>query len=243
LLLQKNKNEKTMNHHSYLDGLGKVKAKPRKKASHKEEDEDDEPAQRKTKRGKKNYTYVDTIDEQVKLLRRFKNMAGSKKAVKRQRLLTFIKALQRAIHEKRIRKADHYASEIDTAQKLAIQIYQRTSGVNVDVKVPAAFYERITEISRSEKVRPSVAFLKRFVGFIGKSYNEGGVGMKKLSDTVKFMYERGMIRESDPFYNKVKEAQRALERAISNRERINVPAATLSGLNGIIADEGAVGFL
>lgn len=235
----KNKKKKTM----YNKRKG-AKHKPAKKARTRREEEEEEPATQKTKRGKakRNYAYVDAIDEAVKLLRRFKNMAGKKVPVTR--LLTFIKALQRAIHERRIRKSDRYASEVDTAQKIAIQTYQRSSGQNVEMKVPTAFKERVNEIARSEKVRPSVAFLKRFVGFVGKPYHETGARMKKLLENLGFMYERGMIRQTDPYYNKVKEAERALNRAISDRARINVPAATLSGLNGIIAEEeSAAGFL
>ncbi len=226
----------------YNRDLGKIKSKPRKKAKVQDE-EDAEPENQKAKsgKGKKNYTLVDTIDEQVKLLRRFKNMAGKKIPVSR--LLTFIKGLQRAIHERRLRKSDRYATEIDQAQRLAISAYQRSSGQNVEMKVPTALFERVSEIAKSQKVRPSVAFLKRFVGFVGKSYHEVGTRLKKLNENLVFMFERGMIQQSDPYMKKVKEAERALSNAIKNRERITIPAATLNGLNGIIAEEGAAGFL
>ncbi len=206
-----------------------------RKSKMKKQQSGDEP---KIKRGKK-ASLVDTIEESVKLLRRFKNMIG--KTVPSSRLLSFIKSLQRSIHERRIRKSDRYASEIEVAQKIAVQAYQRNSGKNVEVKAPSAFADRLAEISKSEKVRPSVSFLKRFVGLIGKPWHEVIKPLRKLIAALEFMIERKMITESDPYYAKVRDAQRAMQRANAGRERVTVPNATLNGLNGIIDREGHVG--
>jgi hypothetical protein len=235
-----------MMYRRYNRDLGATKTKSRKKAKTRSDEEDEEKVQKfirdvKKRKTKENVVLVDTIDEQVKLLRRFRNLAGKKIPVSR--LLTFIKALQRAIHERRLRKSDRYASEIDQAQRLAIQTYQRSFGANVEMKVPNALLERVSEISKSQKVRPSVAFLKRFVSFVGKPYHEIIKRLRKLHENLTFMFERGMIPQNDPYIKKVKEAERAIINALKNRERITIPAATLNGLNGIIAEEDAAGFL
>jgi hypothetical protein len=219
----------------WLDIGGKLTAtgleKLRNSKMKKKQKSGDEP---KIIRGNK-AALVDTIEESVKLLRRFKNMIG--KTIPSSRLLSFIKALQRAVHERRIRKSDKYASEIDVAQRIAVQAYQRTTGKNVEVKAPSAFAERVAEISKSEKVRPSVSFLKRFVGLIGKPWHEVIKPLRKLIAALEFMIERKMITDSDPYYAKVRDAQRAMEKANANRERVSVPNATLQGLNGIIERE------
>ena len=221
------------------DELGATKRKSSKK--HKKQASEEKERKSKSTRSKKNYTLVDTIDESVKFLRRFKNMAN--KRIPASRILTFIKALQRAIHERRIRKGDKHAAQIEQAQRIAIAAYQKSSGVNAEMKVPGEFFEKISDVARSEKVRPSVAVLKRFVGMVGKPYGEIASSMKKLAGNLGFMYERGMIRESDPYFAKVQEAHRALEKAIRDRSRLTISSAALSGLNGIIADESVAGFL
>src|ERR1041385_1128318 len=187
-------------------GLGKIKASRKNKAKiHRKT----ESKTRKSKRSndQNDFAYVDAIDEQVKFLRRFKNLG--KDAIPVKRLLAFIKTLQRAIHERRLRKNDRYAKEIDEAQRIAISSYQKANGLKVNVKIPTALFERVTEIAKSVKVRPSVAILKRFVGCIGKPYHEVSKRMNNILESLRFMYERGMIRESDPYFSKVKDAQRA----------------------------------
>jgi hypothetical protein len=226
-------NERTFN------GFGAVKRKAAKKKASRARDEEEE--EEKPVRKKFYPHYVDFINEQIKFLRRFKSMAGKTIPVKR--LLTFIKGLQKAIHERRIRKGDRYATQIDQAQRFALQNYQRASGVNVEVKIPRAFVESLKEIGKSEKVLPSVSFLKRFVGLVGKSYREVGERLRNLRKNLSYMYEKRIIRENSAYFQKVKEAEKAMDRAIGNRGTLTIPEATLSGLSGIVADETASGFL
>lgn len=218
-----------MYHKNSESDLGKTKSRRKNPAKEK-----------RSGKEKKNYALVETIGEQVKFLHRFKNLCG--KSIKTANLLSFIKALQKAIHEKRIRKSDKYAHEIDNAQKISIAAYQNAKGMKAEMKVPKPFFERLNEIAKSEKVRPSVAFLKRFIGMIGKPYTEVSARMKKTLDAFEKMFESGTIRKSDPYFSKVEQAHQALEAAVKTKQRIKIPAATLNGLNEIIEEPGA-GFL
>ncbi|MEW6469645.1 MAG: hypothetical protein AB1458_12010 [Bacteroidota bacterium] len=222
-----------------LEGLGRTK---RGKAPKKKVQEKPEKKARKAKKAKKDTAEkVEIIAEPVKFIRRFKNMVG--KEVEAKRVLTFIKSLQKAIHERRIRKGDPYSKEIDQIQGIAISHYERGKGKYIEIKPKADFVARIKAIAGSQKIRPSVAFLKRFVSLIGRPWRELKEPLEKLATTLVFMANRRLITESDKYYDKVEKARDAITYSLKHKTSLKIPATTLSGLNGIIAQEGGAGFL
>ncbi|MCU0432528.1 MAG: DNA repair protein RadA [Bacteroidia bacterium] len=217
--------------------LGRINKKrkrptPKQQPEEEEEEETEEVHARASKK-KTKAAQVETIDEQVKLLKRFKPMIG--KTVPLMRLLNFIKALQRAIHLRKIRKSDRYASELDTVQRIALKAYNGASGNTVAVKAPAELVERLKAISTSQKVRASVKFLQAFVNVSGIPYREVSTRLKTLLERLDFFTERGLITPSDPYYSNVQTAAKILRKAIAERSPVFVPQVELNGLAGIIS--------
>ena len=210
--------------------LGRITKRKQRPA----EDEEEEPIEETPKaQKKKKAAQVEMIDEQVKLLKRFKPMIG--KTVPLSRLLNFIKALQRAIHLRKVRKTDRYAAELENVQRIALKVYNNASGNTVTVKAPAELAETLKAISTSQKVRASVKFLQAFVNVSGIPYREVSTKIKTLLERYEFFVERGLITASDPYYSNVQTAVKILRKALAERSPVFVPQVELNGLAGIVS--------
>jgi|GEM_PF-5501913 len=213
---------------SYANELGTTRKKKRKAP----------PKIRKEPKEKKQKTsLVNSIDVQVKLLRRFRLMTREGWMYTHTEVETFIKKLQKAIYETPIRKSDRYAAQIEEAQRFVINAYNNRGAGMIGIKIPAAFRQELEVIAKSEKVRPSVALLKRIVGCVGLPYNKAAKRFKNIRKALDFMHERGLVKESDPYYDMLRTCARALDKAMSNHKPLQISSAMLSGLNGIIRKE------
>ncbi|MCU0435420.1 MAG: hypothetical protein MUC87_18325 [Bacteroidia bacterium] len=215
--------------------LGRITKKVKRPVKKQYEEPEEEEEQDETPKApkKKKAAQVEMIDEQIKLLKRFKPMIG--KTVPLTRLLNFIKALQRAIHLRKVRKTDRYADELETVQRFALKAYNGASENTVKVKAPADLVERLKTISTSQKVRASVKFLQAFVNVSGIPYREVSTRIKTLLERLDFYTERGLIKPTDPYYSNVQKAANILRKAIDERTPVFVPQVQLNGLAGIVS--------
>jgi DNA polymerase/3'-5' exonuclease PolX len=126
--------------------------------------------------------YVERIPEELRFIRRFVNLDG--KAKTKEQVLSLINSLQRAIVERRIRKTSPFAREIDYIQQTLIEVYNfRFTGNTYKFKIQPAKLNALLAMVNSEKVMPSVSYLKKGIGVSGKPGMK--LRAKNLLNTVK----------------------------------------------------------
>jgi hypothetical protein len=177
--------------------------------------------------------YVERIPEELRFIRRFVNLNG--KAKTREEVLLFINSLQRAIIERRIRKISPFAKEIEYIQESLINIYnEKFTGKRYTFNISPTKRNMMLEIINSEKIMPSVRYLKKGVRVSGKP------GMKtqaeRLLKTVEKSIKNKQIKGNDPHYGQLKELQNSLTTFVSGKgakgtREMSVRRAALSGKN------------
>ncbi|MDR2963476.1 MAG: DNA repair protein RadA [Bacteroidales bacterium] len=95
-------------------------------------------------------------------IKRFCTLDGKNSRVSREPALRILKALQKAIVEKIIRKTSPYAKEIQHIQENLIKIIE--SNASEAIEIP----EKYKEIAKSQKINPETAIIKAFIAIQGK---------------------------------------------------------------------------
>ena len=170
---------------------------------------------------------VEHIREEIKFIKRF---VGLQKKVKSPNaILSFIKALQRAIVQKLIRKTSPVAKEIEMIQERLIQTYSRMKGDETFL-INEKDLNKLVVIAGGEEVYPSITVIKRFVGMQGKQMED-----KKINSFITYMenlVKKGKISKEDPYADKVNQIYRKLKTRTSRT--ISISNAELNGLEGIV---------
>ncbi len=178
-----------------------------------------------------NPTLVERIQEELKFIKRYVNLDGKTKTKKE--MLSFVNSLQKAILEKRIRKTSQYAKEITYVQDALIRLYNGMADKIVLTLKPET-REKLIKLTGVEKVYPSVAFIKRYIGLNGKA------GMKEkakmLFNQIEKAYENGTISAKDPYVRELAEIKENLEEFIGKEtvRILMIEKNTLNGLEGIL---------
>ncbi len=200
----------------------KAKAGAKKKAM-------DEKPVIKSEKSPETVTDVEKITPEIACIKRYVGMHGKTKD--RKQILNFINSLQRAIVEKRIRKASLYAKEIENIQEQLIACYDMM-GESILIKIDEKTYNSYLAIAGSEKALLSIALIKQFIGLHGKK----GVKEKAqaLSGRINKALKNERITDSDPYIDELQIVTKALEEYLQGRTRVlEISSAALNGLMGI----------
>lgn len=238
-----------MDNYEFLSGLGKISRKSSKAAKGRpkklqpeEEEEQEEPSPKKGKKdGKPKPRKVEQIDIGIGVIRRFVNLVG--KAKPAAQIATFIRFLQKQMYQRVLTHRHPYASEILQVQSILVGTYNRAKTDTITIKIDRDDYEHLYRISRTEKVRPSVGFLKRYVSVVARPYNrDTKQKMKTLLENLQTMFEKKLIAGNDPYIEQVKKAGNELQRGLSNNAPVKVSVNELNGISGIIGQETSGSF-
>jgi hypothetical protein len=181
---------------------------------------------------------VERIEEEVKFIRRF--VLLNKKEKTKEQILSFIKQLQKAIIERRIRKVSKYAKQIEFIQDNLLKFYNSMKSTGT-LEISAKLLPLLTEIGGSEKVRLSINYMKRFVGIHGKNITKEKA--KQLFNLIVDAIQKGKISKTDPYIKKINEVLASLKHfyEVSKRnETLEVHEAVLNGLEGALSGIGCV---
>ena len=193
------------------------------------------PAPKKAAPKKKATPKVDLVErvpEEVRFIKRY-TLLNDKVKTKHQVLL-FINALQKAITEKRIRKTSAYAKEIAQIQDRLVKLYNEMGG-EAKVEIGAGTLARYKRIADSEKIMPSITYIKRFISLHGKS----GVKekAKRLHDQLLKAVKAKKLQESDPYRKRLDEVYRSLVEYIGGKTKTpTITQAELNGLMGMVEE-------
>ena len=146
-------------------------------------------------------------------------------------ILLFINALQRAILERRIRKTDVYAKQINIIQESMVTLYNKmgaTSTITLDKKMK----EDLLRIAGTQKQRLSVAYMKRYVGLQGKHITKEKAG--QLAKLIVAAISKGNIPAGDPYRQRLNRIHDSLKHFMLNakpKETLQIHEAALNGIH------------
>lgn len=171
---------------------------------------------------------VERIDDAVRFIKRYALLHGKIKTD--MQILHFLNALQKAILEKRIRKASNYASQIEYIQKNLVKLYNNM-GKDVEIKLHEPVLKEFLEIAGSEQVRLSVTYMKRYVSLQGKHIDKEKA--KRLHSLVSNAIKQQKINGADPYMDKIKRVLNSLKNFIDKAKPADTLQLHSTVLNGI----------
>jgi hypothetical protein len=184
--------------------------------------------EKKVKQSKepKNVRHVEHIREEVKFIKRYVGLHNKVKTPNA--ILTFIKALQRSIVQKLIRKTSPLSDEIEMIQNKLVQAYNKMKGEE-SFAINEKDLNHLVAIAGGEAVYPSIAVIKRYIGLQGQSDEKKIHGFMKYLEN---LVEKKKITKDDPYADKVNAIYKSIKQRTS--AKISISKAELSGLEGIV---------
>jgi len=175
---------------------------------------------------------VEAIEDELKFIKRFVLMNGKTKSP--EQVLNFLDALQKAIIERRIRKTSRYASEIKIIQEKLVQLYNHmTEPTTIHLKPETM--QQMTTLVKSEKVMPSINFMKRYVRLQGKEGVKDKI--KKLLEDMKKAVKNGVLTKSDKYADRVNAMHKHMTEVLDDSKKhvaLDISKHELNGLMGIL---------
>lgn len=181
---------------------------------------------------------VEHIEEELKFIKRFALLNGKTKTA--EQVLSFINSLQKAIIERRIRKSSPYANEIKIIQEKLIDVYN-SMGDTIEIQLKPDTMQRMIKLAKSEKVMPSIQYIKRYVSLQGKPDIKERA--KKLHDDMQRAVKTGKITKKDKYAAKLNKIWLTLHDFVTGGKGKSLPIsnAELNGLMGILNQCGCNG--
>ena len=203
-----------------------VKASPAKTKKKSPAKPQAKPRAVKTSVSKTEAKPVEMLPEEIRFIRRYVAMHGKVKS--KLSVMRLLSSLQKAMLEKRIRKTSPYANEMLQIQDQLISCAERM-GEEAEISIASKHLEHYKEITSSQRIRDSIALLKRFVAIHGREGMEERA--ERLMKSMERMVKKGKIRKDDPYAAKLSEAYKSLK--IFLRDKTAAPEIKESELNGI----------
>lgn len=169
---------------------------------------------------------VEHISEEIKFIKRFVSLHNKTKPPNA--ILAFIKALQRSIVQRLIRKSSPLATEIQMIQDKLIHAYSKMKG-EIAFEINEKDLSRLVGIAGGEQVYPSITVIKRFIGLQEKSDED------KIHSFLKYMEnlaKNKRLTKDDPYADKVNEIYKRIRQRTS--AKIVISEVELNGLEGIL---------
>lgn len=174
---------------------------------------------------------VERITEELRFIKRFVNLNGKTKT--KEEILRFINSLQKSILEKRIRKTSPYAGQIKSVQDKLIEVYNNMK-TKIRIELKPETFESLKKLTKEEKVRASVNFIKNYISLNGKT------GMKKKADNllkrITRMVDKKKIPADDPYMDELIQITKNIEAFLDDpsMKMLAIEKNELNGLEGIL---------
>ena len=172
---------------------------------------------------------VELISPEVSLIKRFALLQNKEK--NRQQILNFVKAIQKAIIERRIRKTSKYANVISFIQKQLVNTYN-TMGESIGFRFTTQDYNKYLKIAGAEYLLPSVQFIKAYINMIGQSITQEKAA--RLLERIEHALGNERVAPTDKYLKEIKLIIAALQRFLKSKDSPALTEAQLNGLEGII---------
>ncbi|MBL6445689.1 AAA family ATPase [Fulvivirga sp. 29W222] len=170
-------------------------------------------------------------DKDFYFLKRFLNLLNKTKS--KHQIGLYVKALQRSIIAKEIRKTSKYAEHIMKIQdKLCAKFNRMKDSEATTLSIEKKWEDELRAIANKEKVYKSVMLIKRYIGLAGKRAADKA---KLLLKAIESAFRKQEIGKGDPYYETINEIRKNLKKS-TDGSAIKIDQAELSGLRGIVED-------
>ena len=174
---------------------------------------------------------VEQISPEVAFVKRFALLNGKTRT--KSQVLNFIKALQKAIAEGRIRKTSKHAKVIDEIQKILVRRYN-TMKMETDFKFRYEDEIRYLKVANAEYLLHSVRFIKRYLNMLGRDVTKEQV--KSFHIQIEHAIEKGFVSAKDKYMKHIRFILKSLQGFIksSGHKALTVSESELNGLEGVL---------
>lgn len=181
-------------------------------------------------------TGVEMISPDIAFIREWASMNGKVKPINK--LAGFVKRMQIAIVEKRIRKDAPFADEFMAVQREAIKLHKKSESSRnkeVLVEIPAPRFAVLAEIGGLQHLLPTVQFIKAYMRMMGKPVEREKV--LNLHKRIKAAAEKIVFTNKDKYIEQIRHIINSLEVFAKTKKRtgiLEIHPAQLNGLQGIL---------
>jgi len=174
---------------------------------------------------------VELVSPEVIFIKRYALLNGREK--NKQQVLNFIKGLQKAIVERKIKKKSRYAHIIEHIQKQLVSVYNKMDEVT-GFSFTGADLAKYLKIAGAEHLMPSVRFIKSYIGMEGKAISKEKAN--NLFEKIKEAIEKRYITPADKYMKHIRIILGSLERFLKKEgeKALTITDAQLNGLAGIL---------
>lgn len=179
-----------------------------------------------------NVKKVERIDDAIVLIKRFINFHGKRKSY--DQVMNLLKAVQKAILEKRVGKDSLYATEISYIQsRLIVLLNANTKVENFDIEISETTLEEYQDIVKSFAPMVSTSLLKRYVNLLGKKGIKEKV--ERLEKHFDRAFDKGYVLSNDKYIDAVKDAYGNIQHyLVGNIKMLEIEEAQLNGFRDFI---------
>lgn len=178
---------------------------------------------------------VELISPEVAFIKRFVSLHNKTKT--KDQLGSFIRSLQKAIVERRIRKTSRHANTIREIQTQLVNTYKKM-GTQIGFEFAPKDLNRYYKIAGAEIVMPSIRFIKSFLSLKGKEITKHKA--KNLLDRIKKGLAKKVLTTTDKYYKELRTVINSLEDFLNQQgsKTIHIKETQLNGLEGALKDCG-----
>jgi len=178
---------------------------------------------------------VELISPEVSFIKRFVLLHNKIKT--KEQIVGFIRALQKAIIERKIRKTSRYAKMIEGIQSQLVSIYQRM-GQEIKLQFSESDLNKYYKIAGAEMVMPSVRFIKAYYSLQGKEVNKHKAS--NLLNRIEKSINREELSSEDKYFKYIRQIKHSLESFLKQQGKqvLKISEAELNGLEGVLKECG-----
>ncbi|MBL7911658.1 MAG: hypothetical protein JNJ41_11430 [Bacteroidia bacterium] len=200
-----------------------------------------EPKVTAQKRSKDKPTFkskdVELISPETAFIRRFASLNNKTKT--KEQVLSFIRSLQKAIVERRIRITSKHGKLIEYIQQFLVDKYNKANKKNIEFSFPENDLIKYKKIGGGEVVLNSIRFIKAYIGLQGKEMTKEKA--KSLYNRIVSAIEAKKLTTADKYYKHIKVILNSLERFVKQKgdnPSLPITQAELNGLEGVLKECG-----
>ena len=176
---------------------------------------------------------VELVSPEVTFIKRFALLHNKEK--NRQQVLSFIKAIQKAIVERKIRKDSKLANVITFIQKQLVSTYN-SMGESIAFNFSNEDNIKYLKMAGAEHLMPSVQFIKSYISMLGQTITKEKAG--RLLERIFTAIDKKHISSTDKYRKHIDTIIASLDKFIKTGNSPNVSEAQLNGLEGILKSCG-----
>lgn len=177
---------------------------------------------------------VELITPEISFIKRFATFNHKTKT--KEQIGGFIRALHKAIAERRIRKTSPHAKLINDIQKQLIKRYNE-KGKPKPFEFTAKQLESYVKFGKAEILYPSIRFIKAFIGLNGKDITKDKA--ITLHDRIVTAIEKEKLSKKDKYISHINHILSVLSKFVKEgRTTIPITEAQLNGLEGVLSGCG-----